>query len=412
MLPLRRMAATLAALSLLVACGNGGDSGGSAERSAGGDVAGLPVEDVLAVAALYVEENPPRVVGHDPSTGDELWELEGTVPLVFGFDEIGVTTRTWRELVGFDLASGDRVWQLDLDDRAVVFAAGRDELVVVTGTEITAIEGSSGERRWSRPVDEVPGLLATGSRLLLAADGELALVDLASGEAEWERELGRTRLRPTPWTLDRGIVTAFGPSVPAATVDDELAVVVLDDGGVVALDVEDGSERWRLDEVHAWAVARDADVVAITTEERLLGVDPATGATRWEWAYADHLPGADVFDTVRYDDIVLVVGGEGGGIAAIGMADGELRWQQGGEYRYLSPGASVITAVIDGEMGALDPENGDLAWSVAGRATPETVRDAADGVMIVFGPGDEARAVEAGSGDVRWTRSLDTWFGD
>jgi len=119
---------------------------------------------------------------------------------------------------------------------------------------------SAGERRYLTPAPVADGVVAAGGK------GEVVLID-ANGKEQWRTEVG-------------------APILAGVGSDGRLAAVVTEQGDVVAINVSDGSIRWRqaaaLPAVTP-PLVHDGLVVVRAADHRLLAFDAFDGNTRWRY---------------------------------------------------------------------------------------------------------------------------------
>ena len=222
------------------------------------------------------------------------------------------------------------------------------------------------ERVWSRPLGSAySGIVVVGGWLTTAfSDGEsdyLVALDASSGVEQWRYRISDTYKGhdgsddgplATP-TIDGGVVYGLGAR-----------------GGLFAVSLEDGKERWRRDLV--------ADFGA---------VKPNYGFTTSPTVIGDLL-------------VVETGGGDGRSISAFDRANGELRWSTGDDpVRYQSPmafelrGETSLVAVTDRSLLGLAPETGEVLWTHLhtegdgrgfGSAQPVPVGEG--GILLTDGP--------------------------
>lgn len=160
---------------------------------------------------------------------------------------------------------------------------------------------------------------------------------------------------------------------------DDWVVVALPDG-LAALDAASGLLLWRLPlEGRPTAPVAHAGLVVVgTSAGRLVGVDPATGAPRWQVE-----AGGPVAAPPAPAGELLVVGTKQREVLAVTAADGLLRWRAALGGRVTAPTAAlpgvVYVAAWDGRLTALDPETGAARWSARLGGPVETALAAARG---------------------------------
>lgn len=234
------------------------------------------------------------------------------------------------------------------------------------------------------------------------------------------------------------------PPAAAAGFDTSTAYVPLKGGQLVAVDLDSGVVRWRLDVATAFTPATGDGLVFIMAEASIEARDARTGATRWRTP----LPGGAAVP-LYWDTGWLLASTPNGDLAAFRAADGTLVWRQPlgsplaaapapaldrlylplADNRLVSvllaTGETVwsrtLTARITGLL-ALDDQlvfgttarkvvsvsltNGRerWAWSVGGDVSG---LPAADEKRIYFAARDNVlRAVDRKSGNLRWSASL------
>jgi hypothetical protein len=145
--------------------------------------------------------------------------------------------------------------------------------------DVTAVDVGTGAEVWrqrvSAPPETIgpPGVQVAGSWAMVVDCAQLAALDLRSGEVVW---VART---------DHPIALHGVAAAPSSHPEVVIAVTSRRDAPatgweVIAMDVRDGALRWRREVVTA-AVVPDGAVV-LTDADRILGLDPLTGETRWE----------------------------------------------------------------------------------------------------------------------------------
>ena len=168
-----------------------------------------------------------------------------------------------------------------------------------------AASGTGGTHR------ELRAVLAAGQMFAAGHDGDIAAYDPFSGERLWE--------------TDSGISISAGPGAGAG-----LVVVGGSGGEVVALSSSDGAAAWRAQvtsEVLSAPAVGERIVAVRTVDGKLFGLDAATGER--SWVYDRTVPVLTLRGTgapVIAGDVV-VAGFDSGHLAAISLADGQLRWE-------------------------------------------------------------------------------------
>ena len=226
------------------------------------------------------------------------------------------------------------------------------------------------------------------------------------------------------WTSTIGAQLALGSPVVAG----DLVIVAVTDraagdhGGLVAVDLATGHERWRVrtDVPVTAAPAIDGDtVIATRSDGMLIAYGLADGAERWRYAIADHL--ASNAGTLWAPPAIadhVVYAGVPGRFAAVDVATGEAVWSVDrtppdpwlGSLAAAAIANDLVLAAFDRDSGvvARSASDGSLRWQLGGRAA--TAVNAApviagDTAYICNAYGD-VTAVSVETGAIRWTRAL------
>ncbi|MEM7349406.1 MAG: PQQ-binding-like beta-propeller repeat protein [Acidobacteriota bacterium] len=191
------------------------------------------------------------------------------------------------------------------------------------------------EQVWSRPLGSAySGILVTDGRLVTTfSDGTsdyLVALDASSGAEQWRYRISDTY---------KGAPNADDGPLATPTVDAGVVYGLGTWGGLFAVSLEDGKERWRLDLV--------ADFGAVM---------PHFGFT--------------TAPTVLGDLLVVETGGDDGrSISAFERETGALRWSTGDDtVTYQSPlvlnlgGETSLVAITDRSLLGLAPETGEVLW--------------------------------------------------
>ncbi|ESR23612.1 Outer membrane protein YfgL, lipoprotein component of the protein assembly complex (forms a complex with YaeT, YfiO, and NlpB) [Lutibaculum baratangense AMV1] len=243
---------------------------------------------------------------------------------------------------------------------------GRAYVMATDGT-VSAFSISGGGRAWSvstRPEGErgrgYGGGLASGSGVLVVATPYKSVVGLdpATGGVVWTSNV------PAP---PRG----------APTVADGTAYVVTSDNVLVALNVADGSEKWRHRGIgeatgvfgSASPAVSGGKVVVPYSSGEIIVFNASDGTPAW----LDALTGAsrltsvsgidDVSRPVVFDGTVYAVSVSGRMIAT-SLSNGERRWAQSvaSSHTPAVAGNSIFVATLEGAVVALDRATGKIRW--------------------------------------------------
>ena len=204
---------------------------------------------------------------YDVTSDEERWRREfgdekegGAVPFSPAVDDrwayVTVTSSSDRGIYALNRLHGETEWSVEGPRASRAPVRVGPLLLVPTRHELLAFDAGTGERQWSlsTPADRRTFLPPAGTESgLVVSDGTaLHRIDPATGDLGWSVDLG---------TAGRPIVVGD-------------SAVVSGDDGVVAHELENGSERWRLDRTSLVAplangvlVRRGDELVACTACE-------------------------------------------------------------------------------------------------------------------------------------------------
>lgn len=220
-------------------------------------------------------------------------------------------------------------------------------VVTSIGGDLTAIDASSGAIRWQADVDSRRPAIHSGTVYVANYRSGVRGYDLASGELQFEADVGGTE----PLSVTAG--------------PDQL--VVATDDGLAGLSY-DGRTRW---EFAPEDLSRDYGAVALAEgvayagfrgeeDEYLVAVDASDGTERWRSTASPEA--TPQFAPPAVADGVVYIPTEDGGLAGIDAADGHVRWRFDNDtetesFGPWSPTALVgetLYAVGDGHVYALE----------------------------------------------------------
>ncbi|MDX3522208.1 serine/threonine-protein kinase [Streptomyces scabiei] len=272
-----------------------------------------------------------------------------------------------------DPADGSVLWRHPVDESG---ALGTSEPPVVSGGLVQvltdenrralALDPGTGEVRWERDVSAYGGRhYAGGTLLLTAADGTVTGVDTATGDTRWSGRIpGQPEAYFTSFDGDRSAYLAYvtGEGAGART-------------RITAVDPASGDVRWdtRLKGRLEWAGAADGAVFLTSiggTYEDTVGVvryDPGTGRTV---RVALPVPLQQARGVVR-GDVVYLLSGAGGALAAVDMKAGRQVWRtETGVARGSAPvadGRHLYFTASDGRLLAVDLRKGRISGDTPSR---------------------------------------------
>lgn len=209
---------------------------------------------------------------------------------------------------------------------------------------------------------------------------------------------------PTPAAtsaLDARWVVTF-ESAPAATpgYDANTAYIPLKDGPLVAVSLDRGSIRWRLDVATAVTPATGEGLVFIVAGQAIEARDAETGAVRWRTA----LPGG-VAVAPHYDTGWLLASTPAGDLVAMRASDGQVMWRrQLGAPLSGRPGPALDRLYLpleDNRLVSVLLATGERMWE---RVLPARVTSllALDDQLVVGTAAKRLLSVDLRNGRERW----------
>ena len=206
---------------------------------------------------------------------------------------------------------------------------------------------------------------------------------------------------PPPVSFDARWAASFD-TPPAATpgFDATTAYVPLKGGQLVAVDLDRGTVRWRLDVATAFTPATGDGLVFTASDQMIEARDAATGASRWRAP----LPGGAAAP-LYWDTGWLLASTTAGDLAAFRATDGTLVWRrQLGAPLGSAPGPALdrlFLPLADNRLVAVRLLNGETVWELKLKAPATAVFALQD--QLVFGTADKFLiSVNLKNGDERW----------
>lgn len=252
---------------------------------------------------------------------------------------------------------------------------------------------------------EAPPIVAGGTAFFGTAGGHLHAVDARTGTGRWRYELSR-----------------YSPG--AATVEGEM-VYVGSDKQLVALSVEDGTERWTYGtggHVAGSPAVVDGRVVVTDRDGAVHAVDASTGEKHWRYELDGGIyapPAVADADTAGRETPVVYVGGHDEQLHAVDLADGSPVWTADtGDSPDTAPAVARIdgpdeagtvfvgTRVFDSSLRAYDASTGELRWQFerAGTVKSPAVAHVGGEWRVFVGTARETfHALSARTGEERWS---------
>lgn len=264
-------------------------------------------------------------------------------------DEVIYTVAAEGVVQAHRLEDGRRLWKVELD--SVISAGlgqGADLLLLGTAKgEVLALDRKDGALRWrSRVSSEVlaPPVAANTLVIVRSGDGVTQALNLATGEPVWRYS------SPVPALSLRGAA--------APVISDDLVLLGLANGHLVALSLFDGVSQWeatvvtpqgrtdleRMVDVDAAPVVV-GDVIYVTAHQgRVLALSKLTGTTLWSRDL-----GGSTGLAVTGDSLYLV--DDADQVWALDRSSGATLWQSEKlKYRRLSAPVAYDGAVVVGDF--------------------------------------------------------------
>jgi outer membrane protein assembly factor BamB len=326
--------------------------------SAGPAAPRIAWERVLSVQPGLHLRTSPAIVGDDLVVADDLGE-------VYALNRSANGTTLWRAAVGpaptAPTIASDRV----------VFGDGYGGL--------TALALANGTALWSDPLGAPllgAPVVENGTVLVTTYDGNVYAVALADGGVRWHRALG---------------FAASG----APAFDGSALYVAGTAGELVALDPTSGATNWTANvgaAVRVGPVAADGRVLLTEFSGRLVALAP-NGTPQWTFDPAGSLHRGPIEAPPAVDATTAYLLDDAGGIYAVDLADGSLRWQSATPYPY-ALGYNVTSApaitptglyVVDAlqRIAELDPATGAFDWSVPTSTSVYSSAAIVDGALAI-----------------------------
>lgn len=341
----------------------------------------------VVAEGIAVVVGPEQVIGLDVGSGEQVFsvarDVGPSVPAAaatIGDRTTVAYTEGWGE--GPPGASGSA----SAEASASGSPAPSDDGDGSIDSHLAAFDLADQQPPWPAvPLDGVSrtGVTISGDTAFVGVnEGTVTAVDLADGSVAWRSELDA--LLVTPLTAADGLVLA------GLQGDRDTQPVV------VALDAASGEERWRYVPASTAAVVSAVSIdegtaFAIVTgasETSLVAVDIADGTERWHHrvnaAFDVIAPPVASDGTVFVTDLI-------GHSRAFDAGSGDLRWdfaQNAPVFRSVPVlvGSYLLVPTLEGELGAIDAETGELVWRLpADGSSLRTLAVAGDVVIAVRG---------------------------
>jgi outer membrane protein assembly factor BamB len=256
-----------------------------------------------------------------------------------------------QSVFAFDRESGDRLWRTEVGESLVDdidrTLAVDDGTVYASTDDVYALNAETGEKEWSERVDSSWGITFADETIFAGAGGGGPIVALngTSGETRWSRELHTI----TPPSVAHGYVFAVG------------------NDNLMALDAESGETEWTapIDRAGGPPTVTDGTVV-VGTRGNLFAHDVTTGDH--EWTLHGSFRNTDI---AAFDGTFYLTGRQQQGeewvsrALAVDAETGDVEWTSDDDG--LGAGTAVATEetvylTTHNRVYALDPETGNIEW--------------------------------------------------
>jgi len=307
--------------------------------------------------------------------GDEDEELE-PMELV-DIDQIVKVKKIWSSKVG-GKSEFLRVALRPASDGSRIYAASYDG-------NVTAFDPESGSQIWRTELDieltAGPGV-GEGYLVVVAKDGFAVLLNTSTGEEMWRADIA-------------------GESLAKPLIKGDAAIIQTIDNRLQALSVFDGDSRWSIVQTTPALTMRGSSspvivgntVVAGFDSGRLVSADIDTGTIIWESLLSPPKGRSDLDRLSDIDGSMAVVGqdlyasGYQGRLAAIASESGQILWNREiSSYEGVAADwTSLYTVRDDGEIVALDRQNGNESWRNGSLLRREPTLPVPFGTTVVVG---------------------------
>lgn len=238
-----------------------------------GEVA-LPMTVNVTGGTVTVASTNGTVAAIDAATGRDLWRASAGGPIAAGVGSDGqtaaVVTRS-NELVA--LAGGREAWRQKLSavSYTAPFVAGGRVFVLTADRSVSAYDGQTGRKLWTR---QRPGeplvlrhagvMLAVGDTLVVGLSGRLVGMDPLTGASRWEAPIATPRgVNDVERLVDLvGSVSRVGTSVCARAFQAAVGCVDASRGAVVWTKAASGGEGVGGDDKMVFGTESDGKVIA------------------------------------------------------------------------------------------------------------------------------------------------------
>jgi outer membrane protein assembly factor BamB len=259
-------------------------------------------------------------------------------------------------------------WQTRLGGQVYASPVVADGIAYVgtTGGIVNAVDTRDGKLMWTFVVGKpiYASVAVTGDAVFVTSDnGYLYKLERAGGKERWRYRLGdeeTRRVLPHPsvfdWDWQGAQPVVAGDTVYAGA----------GDGGLHAVNSEDGTRRWRFDTRGRIrnAVAVDGERLYLGSTDRFVyALDKASGRELWRQDTGAEVDAVPVVHEGR-----VLAGNRGAGLLSLDAATGETRWRLyfWGSWVESTPvvrdGVIYVGSSDLRRVSAVDPQDGRVIW--------------------------------------------------
>lgn len=335
-------------------------------------------------APAWTHGLPAPAAGSPVAAGDAVYLQTGFFTGFTGVDQRLVSVAGGERRFATDPGSGMHTL-LGVDEAGQAYVGTGDDAIGTSGERLFAVDGDDGGRAWEVESGDPFGGRVLEDGLLVDVGGVVVdLHDTADGSRRWRAEVEAQ-------TEPDGTIPVVDGAVPVAVRDD-------DRNEFGALDLADGSVRWRFDDageepfvptgataVPEVTVGTSVDSLVVGTEYdgAVFGLSPLDGGVIWRFqADGDTRDGAVAAGERVY------VGDLGGTAYAIDATDGSELWRAdvGGPVGWFAVAGDTL--VVERGKGSerivgLDRDDGSERWSF--ETDENLTRPAVDDGTVVIG---------------------------
>ena len=254
----------------------------------GSDQQTLALVPAVAGNRVFAASYDGVVVAFDTATGSTVWQAATGLPISAGVGlsaDLVLFGTEEGEVVALDRGTGNPIWQVPVPSE-VLAVPKVDEGVVVVRTidgSFTGLDVADGNRLWlyAQPVPALTlrGLaapvLARGVAIAGLDTGKLMVLSLSDGRLVWDRTVAPPRGRTE---LDRLVDIDAEPQL----IDNALYVSAYQ-GNVAAIDLQTGETEWRHElSSHAGLDVDDQRVYVTDDDDVIWALDRNSGEVLWQ----------------------------------------------------------------------------------------------------------------------------------